>query len=128
MSLAPFQSQVLVSDVRGGETLKHFRFQPGDVVVADRGYAQAQGMQTASQQGADLIVRLNPFTCGPHHADGAASWRSAAALQGQQSGNGPDLTRGPGLGRWPTRSAGLGACLSLKLGAPPIGTPPEMSA
>ena len=23
--------EVLVSDVRGGETLKHFRFQPGDV-------------------------------------------------------------------------------------------------
>ena len=54
--------EVLVTDVQGGETLKHFTFQPGDVVVADRGYAHPQGMRAAVQQGADLIVRLNPFS------------------------------------------------------------------
>ncbi len=54
--------EVVVSDVRGGETFKHFTFRPGDVVVADRGYAQAQGMSTAVKQGADVIVRLNPFS------------------------------------------------------------------
>ena len=37
--------EVLVSDVHTGETLKHFTFAPGDVAVADRGYAQCQGMQ-----------------------------------------------------------------------------------
>lgn len=76
--------EVVVSDVRGGETLKHFRFQPGDVVLADRGYAQAQGMQTAIQQGADLIVRLNPFSVVLTTLTGQRlSLR--AALQGQQS-------------------------------------------
>jgi Transposase DDE domain len=54
--------EVLVSDVHTGETLKHFTFAPGDVAVADRGYAQCQGMSAALQQGADLIVRLNPFS------------------------------------------------------------------
>ena len=54
--------QVLVSDVHTGETLKHFTFAPGDVAVADRGYAQCQGMHAAVAQGADLIVRLNPFS------------------------------------------------------------------
>ena len=54
--------EVLVSDVHTGETLKHFTFAPGDVAVADRGYAQCQGMRAAIQQGADLIVRLNPFS------------------------------------------------------------------
>src|SRR5499426_2374158 len=54
--------EVLVSDVHTGETLKHFIFAPGDVAVADRGYAQCQGMSAALQQGADLIVRLNPFS------------------------------------------------------------------
>src|SRR5215475_13718013 len=54
--------EVLVSDVHTGETLKHFTFAPGDVAVADRGYAQCQGMQAAVAQGADLIVRLNPFS------------------------------------------------------------------
>lgn len=54
--------EVLVSDVHTGETLKHFTFAPGDVAVADRGYAQCQGMHAAVAQGADLIVRLNPFS------------------------------------------------------------------
>jgi hypothetical protein len=54
--------QVFVSDVHTGETLKHFTLAPGDVAVADRGYAHCQGMSAAIQQGADLIVRLNPFS------------------------------------------------------------------
>jgi Transposase DDE domain len=54
--------EVLVSDVHTGETLKHFALGAGDVAVADRGYAHAQGMSEAVQQGADLIVRLNPFS------------------------------------------------------------------
>ena len=54
--------EVLVSDVHTGETLKHFTLAPGDVAVADRGYAHCQGMSAAVQQGADLIVRLNPFS------------------------------------------------------------------
>jgi hypothetical protein len=53
---------VLVSDVHTGETLKHFSLGAGNVAVADRGYAHAQGMSEAVKQGADLIVRLNPFS------------------------------------------------------------------
>ena len=60
--------EVLVSDVHTGETLKHFPLSTGDVAVADRGYAHAQGMSAAVKQGAELIVRLNPFSvvlCDP---------------------------------------------------------------
>jgi Transposase DDE domain len=53
--------EVLVTDVHRGETLKHFTLTPGDVAVADRGYAHPHGMSAAVQQGADLSVRLNPF-------------------------------------------------------------------
>jgi hypothetical protein len=49
-----------VSDVHTGETLKHFTLAPGAVAVADRGYAHGQSMSAAVQQGAALIVRLNP--------------------------------------------------------------------
>ena len=63
--------EVLVSDVHTGETLKHFTLAPGDVVVADRGYAQCQGMRAAVAQGADLIVRLNPFRVVLSDAAGA---------------------------------------------------------
>ena len=54
--------EVLVSDVHMGETLKHFTLRAGDVALADRGYAHAQGMEGAVKQGADIIVRLNPFS------------------------------------------------------------------
>jgi hypothetical protein len=54
--------EVLVSDVHMGETLKHCTLSAGDVAVADRGYAHAQGIHEAVQQGAEVIVRLNPFS------------------------------------------------------------------
>jgi hypothetical protein len=63
--------EVFVSDVHTGETLKHFTLAPGDVAVADRGYAHCQGMSAAVQQGADLIVRLNPFSVVLGDAAGA---------------------------------------------------------
>ena len=63
--------EVLVSDVHTGETLKHFTLAPGNVVLADRGYAQCQGMRAAVQQGAGLIVRLNPFSVVLGDAAGA---------------------------------------------------------
>jgi hypothetical protein len=70
--------EVLVSDVHTGETLKHFPLAPGDVVLADRGYAQCQGMRVAIEQGAELIVRLNPFSVVLSDAAGAPLALSAA--------------------------------------------------
>jgi Transposase DDE domain len=52
----------LVSAVHTGETLTHCTLAPGDVAVADRGDAPCQGMRAAVQQGAELIVRLHPFS------------------------------------------------------------------
>ena len=72
--------EVLVSDVHTGETLKHFTWAPGDVAVADRGYAHCQGMSAAVKQGAALIVRLNPFRVVLRDAAGAPL-ELCAALQ-----------------------------------------------
>ena len=63
--------EVWGSDVHTGATLKHFTLGPGDVAVADRGYAQCQGMRAAVAQGADLIVRLHPFSVVLSDAAGA---------------------------------------------------------
>lgn len=63
--------EVLVSDVHTGETLKHCPWAPGDVAVADRGYAHCQGMRAAVKQGAEVIVRLNPFSVVLRDAAGA---------------------------------------------------------
>jgi hypothetical protein len=54
--------EILVTDVHTGETLKHFTLGEGDVAVTDRGYAHTQGMHAAVSGGAQLIVRLNPFS------------------------------------------------------------------
>lgn len=54
--------EILVTDVHTGETLKHFTLGAGDVAVADRGYAQAQGLHETVQRGAAVLVRLNPFS------------------------------------------------------------------
>ena len=63
--------EVLVSDVHTGETLKHFTLGAGAVAVADRGYAHCQGMRAAVTQGAERIVRLNPFSVVLGDAAGA---------------------------------------------------------
>jgi hypothetical protein len=76
--------EVLVSDVHTGETLTHFTLAPGDVALADRGYAQCQGLRAAIQQGADRIVRLNPFSVVLGDAAGAPLELSAA-LKRQQT-------------------------------------------
>jgi Transposase DDE domain len=76
--------EVLVSDVHTGETLKHFSLRPGDVALADRGYAQCQGMSAVIAQGADLIVRLNPFSVVLGDAAGAPL-ELCVALKRQQT-------------------------------------------
>jgi hypothetical protein len=52
-------NQVKLTDYRGGESLKRFKFSPGDVVVADRGYSRRGDFQAVVEQGCDFIVRLN---------------------------------------------------------------------
>lgn len=52
-------SQVKLTDFRGGESLKRFKFSTGDVVVADRGYSRRGELATVRRQGCDFIIRLN---------------------------------------------------------------------
>ncbi len=50
---------VELTDAKGGETLTRLPMEPGDLVVADRGYSHRPGIAAAARAGADLIVRLN---------------------------------------------------------------------
>jgi hypothetical protein len=52
-------NQVKLTDFRGGESLKRFKFSPGDVVVADRGYSRRGELATVIRQDGDFIIRLN---------------------------------------------------------------------
>ena len=52
--------EVLLSDHKKGESLKHYHLQAGDVVVVDQGYCSYTGILDAVyDQGADVIVRWN---------------------------------------------------------------------
>lgn len=42
-----------------GESLAHFRFEPGDIVVCDRGYSHRAGIWSLLQQQGDVLVRIN---------------------------------------------------------------------
>jgi hypothetical protein len=55
-------NQVKLTDFRGGETLKRFKFSQGDVVVADRGYSHRGELASVIRQGSDFIIRLNCAT------------------------------------------------------------------
>ena len=48
-----------LTDASGGESLTRFGLMPGQVAVADRGYAHRRGLHSVRAQGADFIVRIN---------------------------------------------------------------------
>ena len=51
--------QVRCTGTDEGETFRRFDFKPGELVLADRGYSQARGIEHVLDSGADVLVRLN---------------------------------------------------------------------
>lgn len=47
-----------LTDYKGGETFRRFPAQPGDILLADRGYAHRQGVAHLVASEADYVVRL----------------------------------------------------------------------
>jgi hypothetical protein len=48
---------VELTDARGGESLKRLTYQPGEIVLADRGYAKPRDLRPVREAGAHFIVR-----------------------------------------------------------------------
>lgn len=48
-----------VTDEKGGETLRRFRPEPGQLWIGDRGYANPPGISHAVDRGADVLIRYN---------------------------------------------------------------------
>jgi len=63
-------SEIQVTQVRGGETLSRYEFQPGELVVADRGYSGRPGLVHVVEAGAQFIVRLNSSSVPLQKPDG----------------------------------------------------------
>jgi hypothetical protein len=49
----------VVTDASGGETFRNFQFQPGELVIGDRLYANPNNVALALEQGADVLIRHN---------------------------------------------------------------------
>lgn len=49
-----------LTDEQGGEQLARFRFVPGELVLADRGYSTRKGVAHVLESGAELLLRWNP--------------------------------------------------------------------
>jgi len=60
MNLASLKiDDLALTDVTGGERLSRFKFHPGEIAVADAGYAHRDGLESVVLEGADFLVRLN---------------------------------------------------------------------
>lgn len=59
-----------LTDAGGGETLERFTFTPGEIVIADRGYAHRSGLAGVMDAGASFIVRFAWSTLPLEHPDG----------------------------------------------------------
>lgn len=51
--------QIRSTDIYEGETFCRFSFDPGELVVADRGYCNARGVAHVVDAGADVLMRVN---------------------------------------------------------------------
>jgi Transposase DDE domain len=56
--------------VKGGETLKRFPLQPGQLALTDRGYSNGPGIGSAVKRGADVLCRLNRGSLPLYTAEG----------------------------------------------------------
>ena len=62
--------EVIVTTKKEGETLRRYSVQPGDVFIADRGFAQRAGIAHVVAQQGDVIIRTNLVTLPLHDAKG----------------------------------------------------------
>jgi hypothetical protein len=78
-------SQLEISDTHSGESLSRHRFEKGDLVLGDRGYARTPGLRHVLEKGADFITRIGWSTVRLLTIDGARlDWNAIYA--GMQPG------------------------------------------
>ncbi len=73
-------SEIQLTARDGGESLFRYDFDPGELVVADRGYAHRTGLAHVLDSGAQFLVRLNPLTV-PLQKPGGAEFDLVTALR-----------------------------------------------
>jgi len=62
-----------LTDTKGGEKLGRFKFESGELALADRGYSHRAGFSHVLESSADVLVRWNPY-CFPLQDSQGNSW------------------------------------------------------
>jgi hypothetical protein len=97
--------EVILTEPTVGESLQRFAVRRGEVLIADRGYAQPAGIAYVKRHGGEVVVRLNLRNVPLRHPDGSA-FDILAALR----------TLPPAAcGQWPVRVAGRGGDFAARL-------------
>lgn len=73
-------SEIQLTQVQGGESFFRYEFDPGELVVADRGYAHRPGLVHVLEAGAQFVVRLN-WSSVPLQSPGGGEFRLLDALR-----------------------------------------------
>ena len=76
--------QLELTDVHGGESLRRFTWRPGDIALADRGYAKPRDLRPVIEAGAHVIVRTGWTSLRLRHPDGAPFDLFAALAAGRR--------------------------------------------
>ncbi len=93
-----------VTDDKGGETYKRIPVEPGDIILADRGYCHREGVAHVLERQGDVIVRLNSsnFPLLDHLKKPFALLSHLRRLRGHQPGDWLVWFEANAM-RWPAR-------------------------
>lgn len=93
---------IALTDGRGAESLRRFAYRPGDIALADRGYARPPDLRLVIEAGADFIVRT-----------GTALWTTLLGVAGISALE--PVPTGRGLDRSDLQSCLRHACHPVRL-------------
>lgn len=99
--------ELTLSDAKEGESLQHFTFAPGEIVVADRAYGYNKGLSSLLAQGASCVVRVRWTNLAQYRDQGAPfvvlSWLRRNFHTTQAQAQAVELQLTTQRGSWPLR-------------------------
>lgn len=79
LSLSPVQ--ILLTDIKTGEGLCHFKVSPGDLFFGDRAYAKISGIAHVIDQGGEVLCRFSPHALPVKNSDGQTPFSLLSKLR-----------------------------------------------
>jgi hypothetical protein len=87
VNLANLQCEFLeLTDVHGGEKFARFPIAEGDLIMGDRGYSNANGVDYVRHHGGHVLMRANPMSLPMYGQQGGEKLNVLAELKGMKIG------------------------------------------